>query len=327
MIKNYFLVGLIFSLTYFAKAQISSVTVYKNDNKSVLLRYHTKNGRFTGKYTSYYWDGKKKAQGHFDNNSRKGSWTVWDSTGRKRMIRRYRNNYEFERIFPEIPKDNPTIQLLYKPDKFVLHRNDSGYYNYHHVQERMVLWEKRLWRHLDEKDNSILFENNRLWNVIFNAVKSEGTKILPYTDEEFNTKYEGKTDTTTFTVVGWKIKEDVFFNSELQGSESRIIGICQVVKNKKDGTLTDLYWLYYPAIRTALAKEKVQAKDLPSEITNLDDVFFFRYFYGRIAKESNVYDRAIKKYALSDEEQKLESDNIEMSMIDEEHNRWLELTK
>jgi hypothetical protein len=74
-----------------------------------------------------------------------------------------------------------------------------------------------------------------------------------------------------------------------------------------------------------MAQTKVVANASPTNVKSLDDLFFFRDFASEIIKESNVYDRFINDYFsvpdIADEAQR-----IEVSIIEAEHDTWLNLT-
>jgi hypothetical protein len=74
-----------------------------------------------------------------------------------------------------------------------------------------------------------------------------------------------------------------------------------------------------------MAQTKVVANASPTNVKSLDDLFFFRDFASEIIKESNVYDHFINDYFsvpdIADEAQR-----IEVSIIEAEHDTWLNLT-
>lgn len=283
--------------------------------------YETTSGRLNGNYVSYYTNGKKKAEGMFENNYRTGKWTVWDSTGRIRMQRLYTDPFHFTRIVPPVPKDAP-IQLL-NTSPYEICYNAKGYIHYFPLQERAVLWSKRIWRELKPSENPILFEQNKLFKVIRKGLSEKTLKAYSNKDDEFREELKQIPDTSALQIIGYQIKEDTFFDKDRLVSESRIIGICPIAVNKKTKDTIALYWIYFPELRELLANEQVQVS---KQINSLDDLFFYRYFYGQIYKESNVYDRPVSAYANGLEAIK-ESERIEMSMIESEHDIWISLAE
>ena len=285
--------------------------------------YNTIQGRLYGQYVSYYSNGIKKAEGSFANNCRIGIWTVWDSTGKIRMQREYENFLTYKRIIPPTPKDKP-IELLNTPKYSLLYNND-GYIDCFNVKERMVIWSQRIWRFIEPNDNPLLFDNNKLFDIIDRNIKTKN--FVVYKDEEFMKPFiPVNYNSSAFNMIGYKVKEDAFLDTERLLLESIIIGICPVVVNIENKDTMDLFWIYFPDFRKVLAQEKTLQFYTPSYIKSFDDVFFFRYFYAQIYKESNMYDRPIAKYK-SKEDIAKEAERIEMNILDTEHDFWISLTK
>jgi Gliding motility associated protein GldN len=301
-----------------------SLAVFSQEKKyedgSVKSVYQEAEGRFNGKYVSYYKDGQKKAEGIFENNLRSGKWTVWDSTGTIRMQRDYSDPYTFKRLIPEIPSDKP-IQLLNIP-RYKIEYNKEGFITNAYVKEAFVLYHKRIWRTLSPENNTILYENNRLLKLFHKHISDSTIKAYTPDNDEFTKEFMPESLNNSYDVIGFKIKEDFFFDMNRLVSETRIIGICPIVINNQTNDTINLYWVYYPEIRKYLAQEKVQKEDIPSKIKNLDDLFFYRYFYGEIYKESNIYDKR-----LTDFPNPKESERIEIKLIEKEHDIWISLTK
>lgn len=295
------------------------------ESQSIKCYYETTQGRIEGNYSSYYTNGKKKAEGKFENNYRIGKWTVWDSTGRVRMQRDYSDAFTFKRLLPAVPKDK-VIDLLNVP-QYSIKYNKDGFIEYFKLRERAVLWAKRIWRFVTPNDNKILFEKDKLFSILNKNIFNKNITPYQVTDDEFrNELLVTGIDTSSIKLIGYKIKEDCFFDNERLVSESRIIGICPVVVNKVKQDTVDLYWVYFPQIRKYLAQEKIQQTGLPAQIKTFDDLFFYRYFYGQIYKESNVYDRPISTYK-TDKEIEKEAERIEISLIESEHDIWITLTE
>lgn len=292
--------------------------------REITSYYSLVEGRFNGVYTSFYKNGNKRAEGSFDNNLRIGKWTVWDSLGTIRMQRDYSDQFTFKRLIPEVPNDKP-IQLLNVP-QYRIEYNREGFITYAYVKEAWVHWHKRIWRHILPENNPILFKENRLFKLFNKHILDSAITAYSPVDDEFRKEFVPKIDTSNLKVIAFKIKEDFFFDMNRVVSESRIIGVCPVAININTNDTVDLYWVYHPEIRKFLAQEKIQNDSLPVKIKTLDDLFFYRYFYGMISKESNVYDRTIKEY-LTGEELIQEAERIEFSMIEKEHDIWISLSK
>jgi hypothetical protein len=289
------------------------------EDKKVKSIYHRIQGRINGKYVSYYKNGQKKAEGTFENNLRMGLWTVWDSTGVIRMQRDYSDPFTFKRLIPKVPSDKP-IQLLNIP-RYKIEYNEERFITYANVKEAYVLYHKRIWRTPYPQENPILYENNCLLKLLNKHILDSNIKAYTTKDDEFRKEFMPKNLNSLFTVIGFKIKEDFFFDMNRIVSETRIIGICPVVVNKQTNDTINLYWVYYPEIRKYLAQEKIQRDSIPSKIKTLDDLFFYRYFYGEIYKESNIYDRLLAYFP-----NPKESERVEIMLIEKEHDIWISLT-
>lgn len=277
----------------------------------ITCKYESINGRLEGNYTSYYKNGKIKAKGMFQHNTRIGTWTIWDSLGNIKTQRIYSNLYTFKRTLPKI-QQNKLIELLNVPI-YKLTYNKDNYIDYFQLAERAVYHENRVERLLLKKNNEFLFSSNNLINLIKKYASIDSIKL--YSDDEFinEIKYE-KIDTTNENIIGYKIKEDDFFDIDRFVSEKRILGICPIVFNKKQNKNIDLYWIYFPSIRKYLAKENLSLKNKPPYIKSLDDMFFYRYFASTIKKEHVMFNPIIVS----------NTEEVELKNIEKEHDLWLE---
>lgn len=294
------------------------------EDKSIKCSYETNQGRLDGQYISYYKTCQKKSEGTFENNYRIGKWTVWDSTGRIRMQREYSDPFTFKRIIPKVPKEK-TVELLNAP-RYSIQLNQDGFIENFYVKERMVVWSKTILRTVLQKDNPLIFDNDKLFKVVNSNVLAKNITAYKTKDDEFTNEPIINMDNSVNEIIGFKIKEVCFFDNERLVTETRIIGLCPIALNKKTNDPFDLYWVYFPDLRKYLAKEKINQKDLPTKIENLDDIFFYRYFYGKIYKELNINDRQFSSFMTGQERDK-ESERIEISLIENEHDTWIQFTK
>lgn len=317
-------------LTIFLFSFITSqIRKQQYDNGQLKYQADIVNGMLNGKYISWYKNGKKKAEGIFKNNQRIGKWTVYDSLGKIRMTREYSNSFQFSTI----TSNSGNGESISLPDKmpYKLSRNKNGYYEYPELLEKDIVVSKRLWRTIEPNSENIsLFEKNHFFDLIVKNV-TETKKLTAFDTEsdEFKkvipiAKVQNIISKGTIDVVGYKIKEDWFYNSSWQLSETRIIGICPIIKEKSNEKQTDLFWIYYPELRPILASEQLIING-DTLISTLEDIFQFTHFSSSIYKESNVYDRKLSDYrtgnAIIEESQK-----IEMNLIDLEHDIWINMT-
>jgi gliding motility associated protien GldN len=288
------------------------------------------NGMLNGQYISYYKNGKKKVEGMFRDNQRIGTWTVYDSLGQLRIVRKYQNSFQFTTVTVKNGKGEvvtPTEKVNYP-----MTRNKSGYYEYPKLIEKDIAISKRIWRTIEANaSNAFLFDNNKLFQLLVKNIEETKT-IIAYdvASDEFKKELDiaalkSKIAKQDFNVVGFKIKEDWFYNSSWQLSESRIIGLCPIIADKATGKQTTLFWVYYPQLRNVLASEKFAVKNNPL-IATFDDAFQFRYFSSNIYKESTIYDKEIADYKTGNAI-KEEAERIELGMIDSEHDCWIKLSQ
>jgi len=292
------------------------------NNDKIKCTYETKDGRMNGSYVSYYKNGQKKAEGKFENNYRKGLWTVSDSTGRIKIQRKYSNPFNYtQTIFLKSATTQKEVTRIYKSN---LNYNADGYTDYFEIKEKIAVWTEKIWRYIKPIDNNILFENNMLYNLLLKNISSG--QIQVYKDYYLTKIDTVKLNITAYRPIGYKIVEENIFDSVRSLLETRILGLCPVVINIQTKDTIDLCWLFFPDLRKIFAHEKINISN-SARIKNLDDLFFYRDFYGEIYKEENAYDRPISSYLTDKKEIAKESERIEISIIEMENDIWLYLLK
>ncbi len=287
-------------------------------NNELNCNYSLKDGLLNGLYQSYYPNGKKKAEGKFKNNNRIGKWTIWNAKGIKLIEREYVNNFNFRQSFPLNGSNSKTQNK----------RDSSGMFQYFEIKEKMVMESERIMRIISKDMNALLFNKrlleNSLMNMVFtsqttayDAMNSEFTK--PLSLKEINEKY----DADKQEIIAFKLKEVWFFDTIRKIAETRILGICPIIRSKDDSLQkNDLFWLYYPDIRPLLVKVKLSVPN--TEIQNLEDVFYLRYFNGISYRESNIYIAENKGYKKDNE---MDDQKIRFQLIESEHDDWMKLLR
>jgi len=129
-------------------------------------------------------------------------------------------------------------------------------------------------------------------------------------------------------VIGYRIKEDWFFDKQRSVMDVRIIGIAPLVYavdekgDVRPGNLKiPLFWAYYPEARKLLANAEVFNRENDAERKSFDDIFQKRLFSSYITKESNVFDRRIEDYAQG-LHALFESEKIKNDITNFEHDMW-----
>ncbi|MEI6275019.1 MAG: gliding motility protein GldN [Prolixibacteraceae bacterium] len=136
-------------------------------------------------------------------------------------------------------------------------------------------------------------------------------------------------DIPTEQVKQLMIKEIWYFDKQKSALQVRILGICPIKlyyrdEDKEQAVLLrkKLFWVYYPEIRTLLARNESLNSRNGARNYSFDDLFLIRNFDGYIVKEENVYDnRNVSQYA-SDEYASLESDRIKNAIFNYEQDLW-----
>jgi hypothetical protein len=128
------------------------------------VMYETHEGRLNGPYISYHPNGSIRAKGNFEHNGRKGAWSVYDSTGRLLLQRDYTNSLSYTQTLFDGPTDTSGIATSSYTSH--LEYNPNGYIDWFRLTEPMVLWNKRIWRQLWPAGNEMLFEGDRLFNLM-----------------------------------------------------------------------------------------------------------------------------------------------------------------
>ena len=298
----------LFLLSLFSCGQADRVN-HEYKGKNYHCEYQTTDGRIEGHYISYYNNDEVKAEGYFTNGYHSGNWKLWDSTGLV-VERYYKNPFSCEIIIPETLDRSPdsVYQLI---------KNEFGIYPSFDVKEKMIIAAKRIWRYLPLDKNPILKKSDLF--TIWQQAIVDG-KYLYKEESSLQMSGVGKFifNSTNTQLLGYKIVEDFFYDNQRNVSEKRILGISPVVLGK-DGDTTTFPWIFLPHIRKELASVSLKESE---SIQNLDDLFFFRYFSSIIYKEERIYSDN-RKFPISGEKVKKQSEKIEMDLIDNEHDYWI----
>ncbi|UAY51355.1 hypothetical protein [Ferruginibacter albus] len=313
-----------FLCPFISFSQINSQTIILDD--SISSTYTIKDGRITGKYSSYYKNGVKKSEGYLQNGYRIGDWKVWDAAGNLKMERNYKTILEFDRIYPKSDTSGAIPMLMNHPYK--IKYNEDGYVDLFNVKAEFAIWRNRNWRFLNSVDNKELFNENRLYKIICAALLSK--KQTAFEDERF--KQELSFDTiasiiksNNSIIIGYKIKEELIFDLDRMVFEYRILGISPQIKSNDQSS--DLFWVYYPDFRKIFAGETIKFPSFKF-IKSIDDLFFYRDFSSTLIKTSlnNPFDMSLKNFpGMTADNIQYEQKILECEFIESENDIWLNL--
>jgi gliding motility associated protien GldN len=124
-----------------------------------------------------------------------------------------------------------------------------------------------------------------------------------------------------------KVKEIWYFDKQKSSLQVRIVGLCpiRVMTSVDEGRTEkdfDMFWVFYPEIRSLLAKNESFNPFNGSQNLSIDDLFLMRRFDGYIIREENAYgNRDILEYARGEYASK-ESERIKNAIFDYEQDLW-----
>ncbi len=251
---------------------------------------------------------------------------------------------------------SPQDDGIIPDDPKFYHHNQVFPYPY--LREADMMWSTRHWERIDlrEKINHHLYypikaipDRKSLFDVLKDGILVEGTIVEVFADDRFEIpltteqvqSYITKTDTLTdpddpsiilgineinivpSDVVAYKIKSDWFFDKQRGEMKNRIIGLAPVVRDPETQELYDLFWVWFPDARYALATHIAFNPQNNSARLTFDQIFHIRYFNAVIYKQDNVYDRKISEYKRNAPlEQLLEAAAIKENLRNYEHDLW-----
>lgn len=261
--------------------------------------YEKAEGKYTGKYSSYYNStGKIRAKGKLLNGMHVGEWIIYDSTGEIRVQRSYS-------AAGDLIKSIPAIKTLESAEE-----SKEGLVS--------VIWSKRLWRFIPLDNNKEFFQSKFLSNTLISLAKENKiTSYNPSSDEFLHPTSFDRLANTNKKIVTYKIKEDNYYNKYTQQMEIQIIGICPIVE--VDNKQVDLAWFYFPEFIEQLKENNTESNQI------LLRAFQTRNFHSFITKESNRNNLTLSKYKLENN-QTLSGlrEEIEIGLIEKEHDLWIE---
>ncbi|MBL4594430.1 MAG: gliding motility protein GldN [Flavobacteriales bacterium] len=222
------------------------------------------------------------------------------------------------------------------------------------VDERDVMWHRRLWREIDlkEKINQLLYfpneKENRnccMYDLLYHKLMKGHIKAYDAKDDSFSKElsineisnivgdsvYDAngqlvykKLDSRE--VVKYWLKEDWFYNAKYAKMEVRIIGICPVkIKIDKEGNIVgyqQLFWLYYPNLRITLNNVEAFKKEKEDDPrVSFDDIFINRMFDSYIIQKEGGQKQHLKQHK-TELDIKLENEKTKLYYYKRETGLW-----
>lgn len=238
------------------------------------------------------------------------------------------------------------------------HYHHNQVFPYPYLREADMMWSTRHWERIDvrEKINHHLYypiqavpDRKSLYDVLVDGILNEGTIVEVFADDRFEIpltpeqvqNYTAEIDTIrdqddptiillidtikiqSKDVVAYEIKSDWFFDKQRGEMKNRIIGISPKVRNPQTQDVYNLFWVWFPDARYALATHIAFNNHNNAARLTYDQIFHIRYFDSTIYKQDNVYDRKIADYKRNAPlEQLLEAQQIKEELRNMEHDLW-----
>jgi len=254
-------------------------------------------------------------------------------------------------------------QVISPEDDGLVPKGDIHYSNtrvvpYPFLRQDDMMWATRHWERIQvqEKLNHPLYypvaplpDRKSMFDVLKDAILIEGSIVEVFRDDLFelplsNQEVAGiifRVDSITDpddpsillaidsielkapNVVAWELKSDWYFDKQRGEMKNRIIGISPVVKDPSTSEIYNIFWIWFPDARQALATNIAYNPDNNTRRLTFDQILQMRYFNSIVFKEDNVYDRTIDDYKQNRPmEQLLESKRIRETLRNYEHDLW-----
>lgn len=268
-------------------------------------------GRLNGEYSNFDNQNSLTTSGEFKNNLRVGEWTVKDSSEKIIYKRNYKSIYSYTetRFSGSVAGGS---QKLYP-----LKRSNTNLYQYPEYEN--ILWTKRVWSILPEKDHRQLYSQETLIRI--NEWIKNGT-INVYEDDELSKVIETQDiDLDNSNCTGVTMKKDYFFDEDLGIMLEKIVELTFYVENI-DNEKLQTFSLFYPTDgRKLLSSFNISHKS--EKIKHYDDLFFFQDYSEVIYNEANAKGIKIEPDFANIEKYQQTSNEIKQIIISTEHRLWL----
>lgn len=276
-----------------------------------IIEYYTRNGLLEGPFNVFARVNNQKIQvvkGEMRNNCRIGYWTIFDEKDPNAILvkRLYHGYLDFEQVIPKT-SSNDLITFVQKELNPSPGLDKDGCRIYTHVKQRDFIFSSRQYRELLFDQNNL--PATRMVEVIKSALSKKD--VISYDNSQFSkVSEEDRLNTFNGEIIGFRIKEDFFFDKNRKVSETRILGLAPIYMDSIENTVKEICWFYFPQLR----KHFVTINSLESG-SNLDNLFLDRKFF------ASVYSTGQEK--LNKNEKELAYTDIKLLLF--EHEIWLYL--
>lgn len=285
-------------------AQIKKIKTTINGEEVI---YHLENLQKTGDYTVKYANDNLKIKGQYKYNKRNGAWEFYKEDGSFVFAKFYShgNLYKTFKTLEELNVfkneiSNPTNDTPPPPPPPMAipqRVSTMGFTALPKIYQEDILWSQRLTRKIYIEENYPLQEGNFV-DSLLSAVQKGKIKAYSPINDQFTKEYTfADLAYTGQSIIGYKVKEDWFYNGKTKELDFRILGICPIIKENQEEK--DLCWFYYNGIRSVLGKSLYEDGMFKKSY----DDYFIRYNYkGEVIKYSNAEGKTIDEMANTEAE-------------------------
>lgn len=277
-------------------------------------------GSLDGKYTSYWNNGKKKAEGEIKLNMRSGEWNLWDSTGTLLMTRIYSDGFTWKQTFP--------VQKYSLSSVAWIDTVRGKDYFFRKIKPDSVIHSFRTWTYAPYDKTNPLFRNNVVLDTLI-AMRLRGEIVVGDDDELMMLlsmgEFFGRLETSeNRQLLGYRIKEDWYYDYSKQSGIFSIVAICPVLKAPLDDSL-ELGWIPYDdVLRARLASMTFQPAYDTEYPGVYDEMFLQRSYSFSVYKYTNRSDKTIAEIYPYEEDQRKEALHMQRAPFEWEHDHWID---
>lgn len=301
---------------------LSEVTRFVYQGEGLHVEYGKEHGMLHSKYVSYWPNGMKKAEGTMQGNMRFGDWSIYDSTGQLILARNYETGYAWTQLYPITP------WLVTSKTMF-----GKSYSLYVDIKPDSVIHSARFWRFVPYEAQNPIFANSAVLDTLIAMV--DRTAIMASPDDEWrvlSTRSEFlevlNKCSPQHRVIGYRLKEDWYYDAKKQMGIFAIVGICPVLLSENERDSVDLGWFYYDAtLRSKLATMFYNPQIKTGYPVGVEQTFFLRCFSGDVYRYTNVKNFTIAQLFSDEISRKKEVQRMEIQPLEWEHDHWIESMK